>query len=142
MSRFNNSNAKSCYLCNGNHFAKFCKLNSQQPQITTNIEPKLNYETSNHNHLTYKKTYNYKTSNNAAFIMTEFFKIYTANHTKILIEIEELAYSNYNSWIGLLSKDNCLKEMNKLNKLVNEDINKFIANNGISIIAKFIVSNS
>lgn len=141
MSHFNNS--KRCYLCNGNHFAKFCTLNSEQQKIASNTNDSVisNYESGKHNHLSYKKTHNYKTSNNAAFIMTEFFKIYTANHGNLLIEIEELAYSNYYVWIGLFSKDTCLKEMNRLNKLVNEDINKFIANNGVTIMAKFIVSN-
>jgi hypothetical protein len=132
----NSYGEKRCDLCNSlGHIMRNCSLYVDKNSYDI-------YLSAKHNHLSYVNSENIKSATKASFILNEFFKIDTSSHGDLLIAIEELAYNNYNKWMKYLSKLDCIEELNALKGKTNRDINKFISNDGLTIIAKFIVSNS
>jgi hypothetical protein len=151
-----NNTRRCCHLCKGNHIAKYCTLNTNansgsnsnsNPRITNKFNKPdddvvTNYELGKHEHLPYIDTFNVNASNSASFILRQYFKFDIANQDKLLIDIEEYAQLNYYIWNGTLSRKNIENEMKTLKQKTHGDINKFIAYNGNTIVAKFIIANS
>jgi hypothetical protein len=136
-----NRNIRWCDACGGaGHIARQCLAYNSVKPIAKQQPPK--YYDNIHSHLPYKNMNKPAKSTKASIIISQFLKVDTNGCDALMVQIEEVAYNNYNQMVGYINKDNCISELNNLKTMLNYKMEQFIACDGVSIVSNLIIANS
>ena len=145
MSSYQSSNwsVKRCDACGvSGHIAKNCTSYYKPAVVVAQVKQSPKYYENKHNHLPYKNMEKAAKSTNASVIIGQFLKVETNGCDSLMVQIEEVAYSNYNQMACYIDKNECVRELNNLKTMLNYKMEQFIACDGVSIIANLIIANS
>ena len=145
MSSYQSSNwsVKRCDACGmSGHIAKYCSSTNKSVAVVPvkTFPPK--YYANKHNHLPYKNMEKAVKSTNASVIIGQFLNVETNGCDSLMVQIEEVAYSNYNQMACYIDKNECVRELNNLKTMLNYKMEQFIAFDGVSIVSNLIIANS
>lgn len=147
-----NRGDNTCHQCGETgHWAKNCRYSQLQQQQRRPFKPRhkelSEYEKDLHKHLPYLLnnlgSHQFTNSTKASHICKGFFNFDVELYSDLFIQIEELAYNNYEYW-HTSDKDNLLLDISELEMSLGPEpeLNEFTSLDGINLIAQLICINS